>query len=59
MRYGIFGDVHGHLAAMQQALTLLEAEGARSCCVLYDSDIQQVRFLHFPTPKAELNVPEP
>lgn len=30
MRYGIFGDVHGHLAAMQQALALLEAEGAET-----------------------------
>lgn len=30
MRYGIFGDVHGHLAAMEQALALLEAEGAET-----------------------------
>ncbi|MCK6471731.1 MAG: metallophosphatase family protein [Planctomycetes bacterium] len=28
MRYGIFGDVHGHLAAMEQAIALLETEGA-------------------------------
>jgi len=26
MRYGIFGDVHGHLTAMERALALLEAE---------------------------------
>lgn len=30
MRYGIFGDVHGHLAALEQALSLLEAEGAET-----------------------------